>query len=197
MKRFSALLITLVLIALLTACAPDSFGHEIYTDVKDYQKIFELQEMRTYDGELEDLFPESVDNLEVKDFYCEWELGIVGSADVEIHLAVEYPDDELKTETQRLESLADGKLIYDTENFSYPAYVSVLGYMNTSIYALVDEDSSTVHYVFLQLLNEERIDMDKELLPKGYSGFGDVQGTTYNVYESVPAEFTTLVVEDI
>ncbi len=165
-----------------SGCAYDSFGHETYTKVEEYSKVFELPEIR-YPDARDDLFPKDVTNLSVQDFYFEWELGIVGSADVEMYLAVSYNEQEFNEEISRLKSLADGKVKFDTENFEYPAYVTVLGHDQTSVYALVEQDKLTIHYVMLQLLNERRIDIGDELLPDGYCEFGEVLGNDYNTYE--------------
>ena len=182
MKRVLSILLVLWIFLFVSGCADDSFGHETYTEADDYHKIFELTEIR-YDESAFELFPENVDDFEIADFYCEWELGSVGSAKVEILLSVHYQQTDFDNEISRIKALGNGNIHYDTVNFNFPAYVSVLGYMNTNYYALVDETNQTVHYVLLQLIREDDIDIHKAFLPKDYQESGTVNGVCYNIYE--------------
>lgn len=181
-KPLSLFLCLLILILLPKACADDSFGHETYTKFDDYNKIFELTELR-YDEEAFELFPQNIEGLEVDDFYCEWELGFVGSAKVEMLLSVNYQQSDFDDEISRIKAVGNGKINYDTVNFKFPAYVSVLGYLNTNWYALVDETNTTIHYVLLQLINKDDIDINKDFLPNNYEELGDVKNVSYNIYE--------------
>ena len=156
------------------------FGYEKYTNINDYSKIFELTEIR-YDEDALVMFPRDVEGLNVQNFYFEWELGLVGSADVEFLLSVKYDDAQLQKEIERLGSLADGKFVHDTQTFAFEAYVLILGYNSTNYYALVD--GNTVHYVMLQIVALDNINIDKNLLPKEYEKLGDVKGFSFNVFE--------------
>ena len=178
MRKSVFIAFILVLAIIFNGCS-GFFGYEKYTDIKDYGKIFELSEIRY--TEAMELFPKSVEQLEVQAFYFEWALGIVGSADMQFLLSVTYDDVQLQEEIERIRSLADGRIVHDTEFFEYEAYILLLGYYNTSYYALID--GNTVHYVLLQLCLSEDIDIDGSLIPKGYSDFGDVENASYNVYE--------------
>ena len=178
MKKIAFLSLILALSVAFCGCA-GWFGHEKYTEVEDYSKIFDLSEIR-YREALE-LFPKEIDSLDVRNFYFEWELGLVGSADVQFLLSVTYEDAPLQEESARIQSLANGKVVYDPVSFAHEAYVLVLGYYCTSYYALID--GNTVHYVLLQLMDAKDIDIDSALLPKGYEGLGDVKNISYNAYE--------------
>jgi len=181
MKRFIASCLCVLMIFSLTACYENLFGHERYEKPDDYPKIFDLSEIR-YNEEAFELFPETDDHLAVEAFYCEWELGIVGSAKVEILLTVNYSQAEFENELSRIKALGDGGIVYDTERFELPAYISMLGYMNTNYYALVDETNRTVHYVLLQLINTEDIDIPQEFIPDGYGELGHVQNGNFSIY---------------
>lgn len=165
--------------AIMSGGCAGVFGHKEYTDIGDYSKIFDLPEIRcTYAMEM---FPKAVDSLDVKEFYLDWKLGVVGSADVQLLLSVTYDDLKLQEEIYRIEALANGNVVYDTESFECDAYVLVLGYDCTNYYVLID--GNTVHYVLLQLVAKKDIDIDRALLPKGYVDLGYVKNTSYNVYE--------------
>ena len=176
MKKTSLILILLVLSIAFSGCE-HLFGYEEYTDTKDYSKIFELPEIRSRAALA--LFPKSIENLNVQEFYFEWKLGIVGSADIQFLLSIKYEDDQLQEEITRLRSLADGKIVYDTQNFAYDAYVLVLGYNATNYYALID--GNTVHYILLQIIYAKDIVFDRNLLPKGYHELGHVKGISYSL----------------
>ncbi len=181
MKRTISIVICLfMMMCLFSGCFFDIAGHETYTSTEDYQKAFDLPEIRSEEAR-EMLFPKSVSNLVVETFYFEWELGIVGSADVEMLLTVKYDSQQFEKEISRLQTLAGGNVVYDELNFSYPAYVLALGYYETSVYALIDEETLTVHYVHVQLTDKWRINFDHSLLPKGYYGFGNVLNADYDV----------------
>lgn len=178
MKKVTFITLFLVLSIILCSCS-GWFGYEKYTDIKDYSKAFGLSEIRN--REAFELFPKNAETLNVQDFYFEWKLGVIGSADVQFLLSVTYDDDQLQDEIARLRSLADGKTLYDTESFTYEAYVLTLGHLNTSYYALIE--GNTVHYVFLQLMSRVHINIDERLLPKGYQGYGEVKNISYSAYE--------------
>ena len=69
---------------------------------------------------------------------------------VQILLSVKYDDEAFAKETERISQLSSSKpVLYDTEHFKYPAYVSTVGYLNVCEYVLVDEENLTLHYVVL------------------------------------------------
>lgn len=177
--RKSSFLVLMLIIAIMFCSCAGVFGHEKYSDIKDYSKIFDLSEIR-YSEALE-MFPKDVDSLDIKKFYFEWNLGAVGSAEVQFLLSVTYDDVNLQEELSRIQSLANGNIVYDTESFKYDAYVLMLGYNNTSYYALVDDN--TIHYMLLQIVDAEDINFSATLLPKGYDGLGEIKDISYNVYE--------------
>ena len=182
MTRIVSFILCMVFFFTLTGCARDAFGHETYTNTDSYHKIFDLNEIR-FKEEAFELFPKEIESLGTASFYCEWELGIVGSARVEIALSVNYTETAFAEEVGRLKGLCNGKAVYNDQTFQFPAYVTVLGYNHTNYYALVDEQNSRIHYVLLQLISDENIDIDKSLLPNGYGELGEVQGMSYYAYE--------------
>ena len=146
-----------------------------------FSKIFDLTEIR-YKEDAIVIFPRNIEGLNVQNFYFEWDLGFVGSASVEFLLSVKYDEVQLQEELTRLRSLADGKIIHDTQNFAFEAYVLVLGYNATNYYALID--GNIVHYVLLQIVATDDIDIDKNFLPKGYEEFGSVKGVSFNILKT-------------
>ena len=155
--------------------------HQQYTAVEDYPKIFGLTEIRFKEDAFE-LFPKSLEGLTVKEFYFDWLREFIGSASVQMHLAVEYNDNEFEGEVARLKSLGNGTMMHEINKFHYDAYASILGYMCTNYYALLDKETNTVHYLLVQIVDEEDIKFDKKYLPFAYYDSGSVEGANYNIY---------------
>ena len=187
---FAVLILAVLLVGLmllLGRCGYDVRGHKIYDSLDDYDKAFELSGIKN----LEDsraFFPEDIEELSTQSFYCEWELGAIGDADVEMCLSVQYGESGLQDEIERLLEYADSKVVYDPVSFKYPAYVLTLGYDGASWYALVDNQNMVVHYIMLQLIDVDRIDINKDFLPDGYYDFGYVKNQSYSAFESEETE---------
>ena len=73
MKKTTFMIILLILSIVFNGCS-GWFGYEKYTDTEDYSKIFELPEIRSRAALA--LFPQSIENLNVQEFYFEWKLGM-------------------------------------------------------------------------------------------------------------------------
>lgn len=102
---------------------------------------------------------------------------------VQILLSVKYDDEAFAKETERISQLSSSKpVLYDTEHFKYPAYVSTVGYLNVCEYVLVDEENLTLHNVVLQSVKPEDVAFDASYLPSGYRDYGAVDGLEYTVY---------------
>jgi hypothetical protein len=181
MVKIIPIVLCLALALLFCVTIGTTFEHKTFTDTEDYSKIFELTELR-FDEVAMELFPGNIEGLTASDFYCEWEVGIVGSAKAEILLSAKYNEADFDEEMARLRTLADGKILYDTQTFQYPAYVSVLGYQDTNYYALIDEENQTIHYLLLQLIKADDIDINHAYLPEHYIEFGANQEHDFNVY---------------
>lgn len=180
MKRIFAVVLIIAVCVGCTGCSLEE--HHQYTSVEDYNKFFQLTEIRFREDAYE-LFPKTLDGLQVNTFYSEWERGMIGSASVEFQLSVTYDKTAFEKEVERLKTCGNNKVVYDTNRFVFPAYVLMLGYMNTSYYALVDEENCQVHYLLLQIINVEDMNINKTFLPKGYGELGQVADAEFSVYE--------------
>ncbi|MDD6095825.1 MAG: hypothetical protein PUC29_08795 [Clostridia bacterium] len=102
---------------------------------------------------------------------------------VQILLSVKYNSEAFEKETERISAISQANpVLYDTEHFQYPAYVSSIGYLNACEYVLVDSDNSTLHYVVLQSVLAEDIVFDASYLPSGYTDYGEVEGMKHTIY---------------
>ena len=92
-------------------------------------------------------------------------------------LSVKYNETEFDAEIERISSLkftSDVHLTYDTVNFNYPAIVAALDYYCSSEYILIDRENLTLHYIYAQLVAIKDWNINKDYLPHGYYGEGDV-----------------------
>ena len=91
----------------------------------------------------------------------------------QIYLECGYDGDSYLKEIERLQGIQreyKGKVqtvVYDTESFSYPAYVTINANDHCYEYALLLGDER-IAYVFLQFIKEEEIVFPAEYLPGGY-----------------------------
>lgn len=93
----------------------------------------------------------------------------------QIYLECTLDQQEYEAEVERLRNLSyttaagETNLVqYDEENFSYPAYVTMLGYDFAYEYALVNEQSRTIVYIFSMNTLEKDVKFDDSYLPEDF-----------------------------
>ena len=58
------------------------------------------------------------------------------------------------------------EIVYDTEIFYFPAYITLLSHNGCSEYMLLDDESLTMSYVYIQFVNADELLISDNLLPK-------------------------------
>ncbi len=93
----------------------------------------------------------------------------------QIYLQCKLEQQEFASEVERLRAISyttiagETNLVqYDTENFSYPAYVTMLGYDFAYEYALVMEESQTIVYIFTMNTISKNVKFDESYLPEDF-----------------------------
>lgn len=93
----------------------------------------------------------------------------------QIYLQCQLDQQEFAAEVERLRAISyttnagETNLVqYDTENFSYPAYVTMLGYDFAYEYALVMEESQTIVYIFTMNILDNDVKFDESYLPEDF-----------------------------
>lgn len=148
------------------------------TDINDYG-VFEA-----FDGYSKlDIFPKQLsDNMEVYK-YSYYYADTFLDPTAQIYLECSYEEYDYLREIERLEGVQeeyDGRIqsiVYDTDSFSYPAYVTIDADNHCYEYALLIEEGK-IAYVFLQFIKEEDIAFPMEYLPKKY----EQKETGYSIY---------------
>ena len=159
----------------------------------DASKYMQYDEFRGYSAL--SIFPETVDLIKLIDYFYRYEDTFLDPT-AEIYMERYYEEEAYQAEIERLQGIQaehDGKvqtIIYDTENFSYPAYVTINGNNHCYEYALLLGDGK-IAYIFLQFIKEEEVYFPADYLPnayeeddKGYSMyiFYNENGDGYRVY---------------
>lgn len=197
MKKFF-LSITLVIVA-VAFCGCSSFVHEFqgagqyedsfyksfsYHDHRILKTVMQSDGTETVLIEPTDLVPRNFEETDIVNYYNRYEELLPLGESVQTLLSVRYSKETFDQELGLISQVQDAdSVVYDTDSFAYPAYVSVLGWEDCSEYVLVDEENLTLHYVYLQSVTEGELRIDAQYLPKGYSGYGDVEGKSICIYE--------------
>ena len=125
------------------------------------------------------VFPKSIDNLDNVEYEYSCEQGVLDNSYM-IYLKAEYPNTAAyQAERERLENICctidtpddtvDNKIEYTQTLFNYPAYVAIYNTNMSFEYALVDDASQSVVYVFLKLYEGSDFLVDA-YLPKEFQG---------------------------
>lgn len=125
------------------------------------------------------VFPDQVREEDVEDYYYSHR-HIIFDPDIQLYLRCRYSKEDFRKECERLAGILvehEGKVNavrYNMDDYVLPAYEAINGFDHCYEYALVDESSRTIDYVFLQQINDvEDIVFSKDRLPDTY---GEDQG---------------------
>ena len=149
----------------------------VSTDISQYRQY---DEFRGYSAL--SIFPETIDETEVIDYFYRYEDTFLDPT-AEIYLECRYGEEDYQAEIERLQGIQaehDGKIqtiIYDAENFSYPAYVTINANNHCYEYALLLGDGKMA-YIFLQFIKEEEVYFSADYLPNAY----ETEDQGYSMY---------------
>lgn len=164
-KKLPAIIVIIILIALTAIYL---LTHVYCTDVEKYGKWSEQDRQ----GKLS-VFPDTVEKMQVEEYLYQFSTGLLDS-NYQIFLKSKLSKAEYQKEVKRLENISDSldgktqKIYLDNKSFCFPAYVTICNFNFTYEYALVDEENTTIYYVYLQFIDKEDIKFDKKLLPGNY-----------------------------
>lgn len=167
---FVIIVIRLMLVAGVISFAVQDGWRSCYTstDINNYG-VFE--EFNGY-SKL-DIFPGQLsDTMEVYK-YSYYYADTFLDPTAQIYFECSYEEDDYLREIERLKGIHEeyeGKIqsiVYDTDSFLYPAYVTIDSDNHCYEYALLLGEKK-IAYVFLQFINEEEIAFPIEYLPKEY-----------------------------
>lgn len=172
-NKFLFLLLIINILFTFSSCSYLSYKN-YYTDISDYSKIKDLTGLNNENCDTLSLFPNEIKNVEVKDFLCRYDEQLPLGEGFQILLQVQYSDSSLfDNELKRISSLAKKNDDYFSIS-KLTSYCKYIGENTSSEYALIDNNSQMIYYVYLQNVPKEEIEFDHKLLPDGYRDYGNV-----------------------
>ncbi len=148
------------------------------TDIAEYG---DFEEFRGYSKLY--VFPEQIsENMDVQGFYYYYADTFLDPT-AQIYLECRYDKESYEKELERLREIREEykgnvqSIVYDTESFSYPAYVAIDSSNHCYEYALLPGDYKIV-YIFLQFIKEDAVAFPIEYLPERY----EQRETGYSIY---------------
>lgn len=118
------------------------------------------------------IFPKTIEEAEVIDYRYQYMNTLFDPA-ARIYLECRYDEEAYQAEIARLQGIKaehDGKVqtvLYDTENFDYPAYVTINGNDHCYEYALLLGEGR-IAYIHMEYIKEEDVIFSADYLSKAY-----------------------------
>lgn len=153
----------------------------LVTDPKEYGQF---EDLRGYSSL--DIFPQNISSSMIDEYYYSYQDTLFDPT-CQIYLNCSYDNPTYEAELQRLSQISksyNGKIqqiIYDTDNYNYPAYVTIDANNHCYEYALLTGENN-ITYVFLEFINEENLEFDLQYLPKNYENAITDQKKGYSIY---------------
>ncbi len=172
----------------------------VYNDASMYDTVRNLGGLYLYGAKIFNeslLFPKTLNNIKVTNFYCEYYQFFFIGEGCQFVLVIEYSKDDLEKEVERLSSIDGGRIRYDEKDFGFPAYITLYGDYNTYEYALVDEANSSVAYVFLNGITKDMLVLDGKYLPTEFPLNGNLGIESFNIYKYRDNENLLELVEEL
>lgn len=158
------------------------------SDIKDYG-IFE--DFKGYSNLY--IFPTIIlDSARINAYYY-YQRDTLFDPTCQIYLEYSLSKADFEAEVSRLSMISErfeheqykdivNEIVYDTEHFRYPAYVTIFNNNYCYEYALLDKEENKIICVFTQFIKLNEVIFDKKYLP---TGFGDDKSSRgFNIYYS-------------
>lgn len=166
MRRGFAVIIVLILITMMSSCS-EVHDETLISDVRLYDTIWTLPERRA--SETCDLFPEHIEEGQVEAFRCKHTTYQIVGTGWQVELAIQYDEDAFLSEKERLSRLCkDSPVCGASEFFVNPAYASVWNWNGCFEYAIINEESHTMIYIYLQLMDKDKLEINEQYVPQQY-----------------------------
>ncbi|MBU3105811.1 zf-HC2 domain-containing protein [Clostridium gasigenes] len=145
------------------------------TNISDYREFDTIHNEEQCMWSFLYVFPEKINNPDkVKSYYYYCDNKGLFDNSYQMYLESEFSEDEFKEEVKRLSEIKvkyegdENSIVYNNNDFKYPAYVAIKDNDCTYEYALVDDENNRVMYVYTRFMYESDIKFDKEYLPKNF-----------------------------
>jgi beta-lactamase regulating signal transducer with metallopeptidase domain len=152
-----------------------------FTDPKDYGKF---EDLRGYSSL--DIFPKNLPSSMIDEYYYTYQDTLFDPT-CQIYLSCSYDKSGYEAELKRLSQISKSykgniqKVLYDTDNYNYPAYVTIDGNNHCYEYALLTGENK-ITYIFLDFIDEKNLKFDLQYLPKNYENEKTDKKRGYTIY---------------
>ena len=168
---------------------------ESFKGLDEYNKSAILEEYGSDFNSDMRIFPDDVSSFENGDYIACMDSNIIDTS-AYIFLKANYDSQIFAKEKDRLSkincvvSAPSGEswtqeVYYDEETYKYPAYIATDGYTHTYEYALLDEENTSIIYVFLSYPDYKSLSKYEDYLkinPKDYIIPGDKSRELFSIY---------------
>lgn len=159
------------MVLLLTGGPPikksDINDYGVFKDFKGYSNLY--------------IFPTKMPDSARIDTYYYYQRDTLFDPTCQIYLEYSLSKADFEAEVSRLSKISErfeheqykdiiNNIVYDTEHFKYPAYVTIFNNNYCYEYALLNEEENKIICVFTQSIGPDDVKFDKKYLP---TGFGD------------------------
>ncbi len=199
-RRKIIILLTVLLAAFLvigTSLITAQLGKELAGASYETKNI---DEYGNYSGHIEseqtgffsllEIFPKELPpSVTVKDYYYFCNNGLLDNS-YQLYLLCSYNKEDFNIEKERLESIElifnnkDQKPIITDTGFKYPAVVTIFNDQNSFEYALIDDETGTIAYVFAQSMGIKESVVPSQYRPQGFKPPQNAltEWGSYNIY---------------
>jgi len=158
------------------------------SDVKDYGNF---KEFKGYSNLY--IFPNRMPESAQIDSYYYYQRDTLFDPTCQIYFEYSLSKADFEAEVSRLSKISErfeleqykdivNNIVYDTEHFKYPAYVTIFNNNHCYEYALLNKEEHKIICVFTQFIGPKSVKFDKKYLP---TGFGDDKSSGgFNIYYS-------------
>ncbi|MBE6767673.1 MAG: hypothetical protein E7549_02035 [Ruminococcaceae bacterium] len=179
MKKILACTLSIILILQFSSCS-DVYKEVVLTDVGEYTDMWSLPERMGNNPSV--LFPSDVAEETCTFFFCKHSTYHLVGTGWQTVLTMQYDHISFLQEVERLQNLCkNSPLCGETKFFDVPSYASVWNWESCFEYAVINENTKTISYIYLQFIDKEDVVIDTCYVPKGYEEeMSDSQ--SYSVY---------------
>ncbi len=186
-------LLSFIVFGLVMLVETNPFGNSILRGIEKYDKA---QVLEKYGGDMSSrlyVFPDITYKMIDPKYKAYFHYGMLDT-DAYMILSAKYSEEDFNSEVERISSIdytteyngeEHTKNIWlDEDSYYLPAYVAVDGMSNEYEYALIDEDSYEITYIYLSYPKTFLKAIDDECLKKDHKAYnleGDVLGR-FNIY---------------
>ena len=168
------ILLTLLIISLLISSGCSYVAYkDYYTNPSEYNEIWALTGLNYIFEDDAHIFPTSISNLDIEEFYCRYDQQLPLGEGIQIFLHIKYDKEAYDREVSRIKSFSvECDELFNETELSFNA--KTVCENGVSEYVAFDTQNLSVYYIYLQYMPKDEIEFEHQFLPDNYSGYGEL-----------------------